>query len=211
MPWKVHVPESTLLSVMSNALKLIIMKELNEIFAELVKQGAVEVKNLVVKNVYVTNKGDYSLVTLKVNKDVTGNINEDDEYKLVDNSRTIFCYDHDIMRVVNEMPGLALFKRMFVAEPSVLESALSFAKVDIVQYVIKANEPFVSPFSGREHDVRDYDTVRTYIKSITLGEEGEEFVSGLRKEYQKMMIQRVMSGALVGNRRNRFDDKDDKD
>ena len=203
------MPASLGLLILFNALKLIIMKELNEIFAELIKQGAVEVKNLVVKNLYVTSKGDYSLVTLRVNKDVTSVVNEDDEYKLVDNGRTIFCYDHDIMRVVNEMPELALFKRMLVAEPSVLETILSFAKIDIVQYVIKANETFVSPFSNREHDVRNYDSVRTYIKSITLGEEGDAFVAGLRREYQKLMIQRVMSGALVGNRHNRFADDED--
>ena len=184
------------------------MKELNEIFAELIKQGATEVKNLVVKNLYVTNKGEYSLLTFKVNKDIKGVDNSDDEYKLVDNSRTLFCYDHDVMRVINEMPQLALFKRMIQTEPSVLETVLAFAKIDVVQVVIPANTEFISPFSGKENAIRDYDSVRTYIKSIELGEEGESFVAGLRKEYQKLMIQRLMSGALVGNH-NRFSDDDE--
>lgn len=185
------------------------MKELNEIFTELVKQGAVEVKNLVVKNLYVTNKGDYSLVTLRVNKDVKGVSNDNDEYNLVDNSRTLFCYDHDVMRIISEMPELALFKRMFANEPSVLETVLAFAKIDVVQVVIPANEEFVSPFSGRANELRDYDSVRTYIKSITLGEEGESFVAGLRKEYQKLMIQRLMTSGITSGNRNRFADDED--
>ena len=185
------------------------MKELNEIFAELIKQGAVEVKNLVVKNLYVTPKGEYSLLTIKVNKDVKGVYNSYDEYKLVDNSRTLFCYDHDVMRVVNEMPELALFKRMFANEPSVLETVLSFAKIDIVQVVIPATEEYVSLFSGRSNEIRDYDSVRTYIKSITLGEEGESFIAGLRKEYQKLMIQRLITSGVTNSSRNRFADDDE--
>lgn len=182
------------------------MAELKDQFAELIKNGATEISNIVVKSVYVTNKGDYSLVTMRVNKDVKGIDNTDDEYKLVDDSRTIFVYDHDIMRIVAEMPELALFKRMFANEPSVLETVLAFAKIDIVQIVINANEEFVSPFSGRANELRDYDSVRTYIKSITLGEEGESFIAGLRKEYQKLMIQRLMTSGITS--RNHFADED---
>lgn len=183
------------------------MMELKEQFAELVKNGAKEIKDITVKTVYVSNKGDYSLLTLRVNKDVTGVELNDDTYSIVDNSRTLFCYDHDVMRVVNEMPELALFKRMLANEPSVLETVLSFAKIDIVQVVIPANGEYISPFSGRSNEIRDYDSVRTYIKSITLGEEGESFIAGLRKEYQKLMIQRLMTSGITNNR-NRFDDED---
>lgn len=185
------------------------MAELKDQFAELIKNGGVETKSLIVKNLYVTPKGDYSLVTIKVNKDVKGVENNDDSYELVENSRTLFCYDHDILRVINEMPELALFKRMFANEPSVLETVLAFAKIDIVQIVIGANEEFVSPFSGRTHELRDHDSVRTYIKSITLGEEGEEFVAGLKKEYQKMMIKKLMKSDAP--KRNPFANDDDED
>lgn len=185
------------------------MMELKEQFAELIKNGATEISNVVVKSVYVTNKGDYSLITMRVNKDVKGIDNADDKYQLVDNSRTIFVYDHDIMRIINEMPELALFKRMFANEPSVLETVLSFAKIDIMQVVIPANEEFVSPFSGRVNEVRDYDSVRTYIKTISLGEEGESFIAGLRREYQKLMIQRLMTSGITNSSRNHFADDED--
>ena len=200
------MPAGLGLLILFHLLILNIMMELKDQFAELIKNGATEISNVVVKSVYVTNKGDYSLVTMRVNKDVKGIDNTDDEYKLVDNSRTVFVYDHDIMRIISEMPELALFKRMFANEPSVLETVLAFAKIDVVQIVIKANEEFVSPFSGRANDVRDYDSVRTYIKSITLGEEGESFVAGLRKEYQKLMIQRLMTSGITNGSRNHFDE-----
>lgn len=185
------------------------MAELKDQFAELIKNGAKEIKDVTVKTVYVSNKGDYSLLTLRVNKDVTGVEVNDDTYSIVDNSRTVFCYDHDVMRIINEMPELALFKRMFANEPSVLETVLSFAKIDVVQVVIPANEEFVSPFSGRANEVRDYDSVRTYIKTISLGEEGESFIAGLRREYQKLMIQRLMTSGITSGNRNRFADDED--
>ena len=182
------------------------MAELKDQFAELIKNGGVEVKNLVVKNCFVTPKIDYSLVTCKVNQDIKGVEYDDDEYKLVDNSRTMFCYDHDIMRVVSEMPELALFKRVIAKEPAFLETVLMFAKINIVQVVIPANEEYISPFSGRTHDVRDHDSVRTYVESITLGNEGETFIAGLKKEYQKMMIKKLLKNDTP---RSIFDDDDE--
>lgn len=183
------------------------MKDSKQVIAELVKNGAERVNDIIVKSVTVKEKEEWAQVILKVNKDVLMNVqNEDGDYTL-GSGRTIFCSSFSIGAILGDMPEVALFKRMIMSTPEALETILSFAKISVLQEKVAEGTEYVNPFSSTGHtSVIQHDTVISHVIDIKLGAEGEDFIDMLRAEHRKAMIAKIMAGMKVDalRGRNRF-------
>lgn len=180
------------------------MKDSKQVIAELVKNGAEIVNDIIVKSVTVKEKEEWAQVILKVNKDVLMNVlNEDGEYTL-GSGRTIFCSSFSIGAILGDMPEVALFKRMIMSTPEALETILSFAKISVLQEKVAEGTEYVNPFSSTGHtSVIQHDTVISHIIDIKLGVEGEDFIDMLRVEHRKAMIAKIMADKKVDALRGR--------
>lgn len=181
------------------------MKELKQVIAELVKNGAEKVNDIIVKSVTVKEKEEWAQVILKVNKDVKMNVQDADSGEYTRGTgRTIFVSSFSIGAILGDMPQVALFKRMIMTTPEALETILSFAKISILQEEVPEGTEYVNPFSTTGHaSVIQHDTIISHIVSIELGAEGEDFIDMLRAEHRKAMIAKIMAGKKVDALRGR--------
>lgn len=183
------------------------MKEMKQVIAELVKNGAERVNDIIVKSVTVKEKDEWAQVILKVNKDVKMNVQNEDGTYSRGTGRTIFVSSFSVGAILGDMPEVALFKRMVMSTPEALETILSFAKISILQEEVAEGTEYVNPFSSTGHtSIIQHDTIISHIVSIELGAEGEDFIEMLRAEHRKAMIAKIMAGKKVDALRghNRF-------
>lgn len=179
------------------------MKDFKAVIAELVKNGAVKVNDLVVKSVTVKEKDTWAQVILKVNKDVKQNVETDDGYTY-GTGRTVFVSSYSIGALLGDMPNVALFKKMIMATPEALETILSYAKISIVQEEVAEGTEYVNPFSSDDEPrTIAHDTIISHVISIELGTEGEDFIDMLRAEHRKAMIAKIMAGKTIDALRGR--------
>lgn len=181
------------------------MKDSKQVIAELVKNGATKTTGLVVKSVTAKQHDSWTRVVLKVNKDVKQNVLVDDAYK-IGTGRTVFASSFALGALLGDMPECALFKSKIMANPEILETLLSYAKIDILQEVVEAGTEYVNPFSDKEEPrVLPNTTVISHVIKVELGDEGQELVDFFRKENRKALFAKLMAGDKVDSRgRNRF-------
>lgn len=158
------------------------MQNVQEVIRDLLKGGAKRIDNAVVKTVGVNRQENYDRVALTLAKPVTGYIlNENTgEYEKSDDVRTIFVSSFSIGAILADNEDSAFAKRFLMEKPQMLELALSYAKVDILQESVEANTNYVNPFSSAtEGRTIDHDTIINHITSIELGKRGRCFLAKL--------------------------------
>lgn len=184
------------------------MKDSKQVIAELVKNGATKTTGLVVKSVTTKEHDSWTRVVLKVNKDVKQNVLVDDAYE-IGTGRTVFASSFALGAILGDMPECALFKSKIVANPEIMETLLSYAKIDILQEVVEAGTEYVNPFSEKEEPrVLPNTTVISHVIKVELGDEGQELVEYFRKENRKMLFAKLM-GSGSNTTSNKF--KEDKE
>lgn len=158
------------------------MKNVQEVIRDLLKGGAKRIDGAVVKTVGVNRQENYDRVALTLAKPVIGYIlNENTgEYEKSDDVRTIFVSSFSIGAILADNEDSAFAKRFLMEKPQMLELALSYAKVDILQESVEANTDYVNPFSSAtEGRTIDHDTIINHITSIELGKRGLRFLAKL--------------------------------
>ena len=184
------------------------MKEMKQVIAKLVKNGATKTTGLVVKSITTKQHDSWTRVVLKVNKDVKQNVIVDDNYE-IGTGRTIFVSSFALGALLGDMPECAMFKSKIVANPEIMETLLSYAKIDIIQEVVEGGTEYVNPFSEKEEPrVLDNTTVISHVIKVELGDEGQELVDYFRKENRKMLFAKLMAGGS-NTTTNKF--KEDKE
>ena len=158
------------------------MQNVQEVVRTLLKNGAKRIDNAVVKTVSVNRQENYDRVALTLAKPVTGYIlnQETGEYEKSDDVRTIFVSSFSIGAILADNEDSAFAKRFLMEKPQMLELALSYAKVDILQESVEANTDYVNPFSSStEGRTIDHDTIINHIVAIELGKRGLRFLAKL--------------------------------
>ena len=158
------------------------MQNVQEVVRTLLKNGAKRIDNAVVKTVSVNRQENYDRVALTLAKPVTGYIlnQETGEYEKSDDVRTIFVSSFSIGAILADNEDSAFAKRFLMKKPQMLELALSYAKVDILQESVEANTDYVNPFSSStEGRTIDHDTIINHIVAIELGKRGLRFLAKL--------------------------------
>ena len=144
-----------------------------EIVAQLIKEGAKEVKNVTVKNVTVTPMNEYVRLGLTLDKEVDGYKAEEDGTYTPSKVKVIFVSAFTIGTLLKEDDDAAFAANHLLKHPDALAMIMSRAQINILQQSVKAGEEYKNPFNDNA-DVTafDHDTIINHIIGIKLSDFG---------------------------------------
>ena len=144
-----------------------------EIIAQLIKEGAKEVKNVTVKNVTVTPMNEYVRLGLTLDKEVDGYKAEEDGTYTPSKVKVIFVSAFTIAALLKEDDDAAFAANHLLKHPDALAMIMSRAQINILQQSVKAGEEYKNPFSDNA-DVTafDHDVIINHITEIKLSDFG---------------------------------------
>ena len=147
--------------------------ETKEVIAQLIKQGAKQVKDVTIKNVTVTPQDEYVRLGLTINKEVDGyRANEDGTYEPA-KVKVIFVSAFTVAALLKDNDDAAFAANHLIKHPDAMGMILSRANISIVQEEVKAGEEYKNPFSDTaEAVVFDHDTIINHIADIKLSDFG---------------------------------------
>ena len=144
-----------------------------ETIAQLIKKGAKEVKNVIVKNVTVTPMNEYVRLGLTLDKEVDGYKAEEDGTYTPSKVKVIFVSAFTIAALLKEDDNAAFAANHLLKHPDALAMILSRAQINILQQPVKAGEEYKNPFNDNA-DVTafDHDVIINHITEIKLSDFG---------------------------------------
>ena len=144
-----------------------------EVIAQLIKEGAKEVKGVTIKNVTVTPMDEYVRLGLTLDKEVDGYKAEDDGTYTPSKVKVIFVSAFTVAALLKENDDAAFAANHLIKHPDALGMILSRATINVVQQPVKAGEEYKNPFSDNA-DVTtwDHDTIINHIADIKLSDFG---------------------------------------
>ena len=160
--------------------------ERKDIIAQLLKEGAKSVKDVVIKNVTVTPTEKYIRLGLTLDKEVDGyRANEDGNY-VPAKVNVIFVSAFTIASLLKDDENAAFAANHLLSHPDALGIVLSRAKITILQESVASGTDYKNPFSSENSDsvVFTHDAIINHISSLTLSEFG---LNRLDKLADKMM------------------------
>ena len=144
-----------------------------ETIAQLVKNGAKEVKNVTVKNVTVTPINVYVRLGLTLDKEVDGYKAEDDGTYTPSKVKVIFVSAFTIAELLKEDDNAAFAANHLLKHPDALAMILSRAQINILQQPVKAGEEYKNPFNDNaDATAFDHDVIINHITEIKLSDFG---------------------------------------
>ena len=152
------------------------MSEIKEVVAELIKNGATQVKGVTVKNVTVKVMDAYTRLGITIDKEVKGyRQNEAGEYEEA-TTKVIFVSAYSIAALLKENDDAAFAANHLVTHPDAMGMILSRAKLDIIQQAVAAGEEYHNPFASENSDstVFDHDTIINHVVGIELSDFGKK-------------------------------------
>lgn len=147
--------------------------ENKEIVAQLMKEGAKQVKDVTIKNVTVTPMDEYVRLGLTLNKEVDGYKAEEDGTYTPAKVKVIFVSAFSIASLLKDNDDAAFAANHLVKHPDAMGMILSRANVTIVQQSVKEGEEYTNPFSETAEPVTfDHDVIINYVTDIKLSDFG---------------------------------------
>ena len=147
----------------------------------LVANGGKRHKDVRVKNVNVTDKDVYTMVSFTTNKALRAYVAEDDEFVL-GTSNVIYSSLFAIAGAMREDEDLAWMTNALLDNANAVQLILSGATLDVIQVEYAAGESIYNPFTTKEDSEPteyDHDVIINYIIGITLSKIGEKFADKL--------------------------------
>lgn len=145
----------------------------DEIIAQLIKEGAKEVKNVTIKNVTVTPMNEYVRLGLTLDKEVDGYKAEDDGTYTPSKVKVIFVSAFTIAALLKEDDDAAFAANHLLKHPDALAMIMSRAQINILQQSVKAGEEYKNPFSDNaDATAFDHDVIINHITDIKLSDFG---------------------------------------
>lgn len=149
--------------------------EKKDVIAQLLKQGAKQVKNLTVKNVTVTPQQEYTRLGLSLDKEVRGyRDNGDGTYEEAP-VNVIFVSAFSIGSLLKDDDEAAWAANHLMSHPEGLGIILSRAKIDIIQEEVQAGTEYRNPFASEDSKstVFDHDAIINHVTSVTISDFGK--------------------------------------
>ena len=153
-----------------NFLILLIMDK-KQIIADLIKNGAVLIKDLTVKNVTVTVLENYTRLGISIDQEVNGFVPQDDGTFEEGKTNVIFLSAFSVASILKDNDDAAFAANHLLLNPESLSIVLSRAKIAIVQQRVAANEEYVNPWSAdAEPTTWDHDVIINHLVDIKMSE-----------------------------------------
>lgn len=154
-------------------------KSAKDIARELVKAGCKMFSNVVVKNVNVTDKDDYVMVTFTTRNQLPGMIQDElGEYK-EGLTNVVFSSNFALAGVTKEKEGYAWLGNYIATKPQMCQLLFSEAKLTLIQQRLSAGEVYHNPFSTNENkeNIIQNDTIFYHIVDFELSKGGKAFMN----------------------------------
>ena len=175
------------------------MKEIKKVVAQLLKEGAESVKNVVVKNVTIKDMDNYTRVSLTLNKEVRQMVaNESGDY-VEGTNNVVFASVYSIGAVLSNDENIAFAKNLIMQSPELLTMVLSYAEVDILLENVKKGIEYINPFASKtESRVIEHDSIFAHIVDIRLGKKGLKIVEMLESKMLDSMLNGSFAKVVAG-------------
>lgn len=148
-----------------------------EAVASLRKAGAKAEKDLVVKNVTVTDCDSWTRVALTLNREVAGPVSDEEGNWSMGQTRVIFLSLYSVLGLLKNTDETLAIASYVTTQPTALQIILSGAKAEILQQEVKAHATYVNAFTGKEteHD-SDHDSLFNHLVSIEFTDKGRKAI-----------------------------------
>lgn len=106
------------------------------------------VKDLVVRNINVTECETYNRVAITLDKPVKAVVAQEDGSYVEGESNIIFVGNYSIVGALRENEDVAFAGNHLIKHPKALNVVLSGAKINIIQEAVTAGQEYTNPFSN---------------------------------------------------------------
>lgn len=148
--------------------------ETKEIIAQLIKEGAKQVKDVKIKNVTVTPMDEYVRLGITIDKEVDGfRANDNGTYEPT-KTKVIFVSAFTIAALLKENDDAAFAANHLLKHPDAMGMILSRAKITVIQQSVEEGAEYKNPFAGEDAQavVFDHATIINHITDLELSDFG---------------------------------------
>ena len=145
-----------------------------EVIAQLLKEGAKQVKDVIVKNVTVTPQDEWVKLGLTLDKEVDGyRANEDGTYEPA-KTRVIFVSAYSIGAILKEDDDAAFAANHLIKHPDAMGMILRDPRIIIVQETVVSGTDYKNPFASENSEGKlfTHDAIINHIDTISLSDFG---------------------------------------
>ena len=144
------------------------------------------VKELVVRNINVTECETYNRVAITLDKPVKAMVAQEDGSYVEGESNIIFVGNYSIVGALRENEDVAFAGNHLIQHPKALNVVLSGAKINIIQEAVTAGQEYTNPFSNNgAPTVVQHDSFYNHVFGIRLSAFGLKMLDKLA---EKMMF-----------------------
>lgn len=145
------------------------IKTVSQVIKDLLANGCKRIVNMRVKSAKVTEKDNYTMVSLTLDKPISGYVSDEDGIFEKGETNVIFASTYSLAATLKESDDTAFAANTLVENPKGFEVILAGARIDIIQQEVSADELYVNPFSSRSEDEGEalgHDTIINHVISI---------------------------------------------
>ena len=144
------------------------------------------VKDLVVRNINVTECETYNRVAITLDKPVKAMVAQEDGSYVEGENNIIFVSNYSIVGALRENEDVAFAGNHLIQHPKALNVVLSGAKINIIQEAVTAGQEYTNPFSNNgAPTVVQHDSFYNHVFNIRLSDFGLKMLDKLA---EKMMF-----------------------
>ena len=158
-------------------------KSYKQIIKDLLANGWKAKKNLRVRNVTITKKEGYDMLTFVVEPPVAGYIiNENGDY-VEGTTNNIYSSTFAVSGVLKETEDLGWLAQNIIAKPKLANHIFTGGSIDVIFKKVEEGEEFANPFSSSaEPTEMPHDTYIYYITSLRQSKNGDMVISEMRRQ-----------------------------
>lgn len=177
------------------------MKDIKKVVAQLQKEGAEIIKDVVVKNIAVSNQDEWTRVVLTLNKNVPAMVATDKGDYVEGERNIIFTSTFSIGALLSNNEDIAFAKNLVMQTPELLTMVLSYANVTVVaEHVAKGTE-YTNPFSDKAGSrLVERDSIYHHVVDLNLGKKGQKLTGMLESKVLDAMISCAFTKVVAGTK-----------
>lgn len=177
------------------------MKDIKKVVAQLQKEGAEIIKDVIVKNVTVSNQDEWTRVVLTLNKNVPAMVANDKGDYVEGERNIIFTSTFSIGALLSNNEDIAFAKNLVMQTPELLTMVLSYANVTVVaEHVAKGTE-YTNPFSDKAGSrIVEHDSIYHHVVDLNLGKKGQKLTGMLESKVLDAMISGAFTKVVAGTK-----------
>lgn len=146
------------------------IKTVKQVIAELIAGGNKKIANIRVRSAKVTEKDNYVMVSLSLDKAIPGYAANSEGVFEKTEITTVFASSYSIASILKESDETAWAANQLISSPKGLEVILAGSRIDIIQEEVSGDELYKNPFSNSSAEgvALGHDTIINHVIKIEL-------------------------------------------